>query len=188
MTTTRAGLTRIEARWARTQTGVAEMHIVLAYAEAFALVAAGVSVAVDAPERLVRRLVDATLCGELQWLPRANTFPVHLCKAVRLEVAGQLTLAARLRGRGPTLWEARLGAAQIGDLRGVEQLAHWSGEMMAFVRSNDGALLAAAVKLADFVRARLEPWVGSPDDEDTARITRPAIEGAADDDPAPTTH
>ena len=188
MTTTRAGLTRIEARWARAQAGVAEMHGVLAYAEAFALIASGVSVTVEPPERLVRRVVDATLCGELQWQPRANTFPIHLCKAVRLEVAGQLALHARLRGHGPALWEVRLGAAQVGDLRGVEQLGHWSGEMMAFVRANDSALLAAAIKLADFVRARLEPWVGSPDDEDTARITRPAIEGAADDDPAPTTH
>jgi hypothetical protein len=165
-----AGLTRTEARWAIAQSGVAEMHHVLAYTEAFAVIAAGVTVEVEPPERLVRRMITATLRGDLQWTPRAHTFPVHLCKATRLEVAGRLALHARLRGCGPALWEARLGPMQVGDLRGIEQLAHWAGEMMVHVRSNDGATLEAAVKLADFVRARLQPWAGEPDDEDTARL------------------
>ena len=167
---TRAGLTRTEARWAIAQSGVAEMHAVLAYAEAFAVVAAGVSVAVEPPERLVRRCVTATLRGELQWSPRAHTFPVHLCKAARLEIAGRLALHARLRGKGPALWEARLSALQLGDLRGIEQLAHWAGEMMGYVRSNDAAMLEAAIKMSDFVRAKLQPWAGEPDEEDTARL------------------
>ena len=60
----RAGLTRTEARWAIAQSGVAEMHGVPSYAEAFAVVAAGVSVTVEPPERLVRLVVVATLRGE----------------------------------------------------------------------------------------------------------------------------
>lgn len=173
MTSTPGRLTRIEARWAIAQSGVAEMHGVLAYTEAFAVIAAGVSVEVEPPERLVRRVIAATLRGELQWTPRAHTFPVHLCKATRLEVAGRLALHARLRGGGPALWEARLCERQLGDLRGIEQLAHWAGEMMVYVRSNDAATLAAAIKLSDHVRSKLQPWAGDPDDEDTARLTPP---------------
>lgn len=170
---TRAGMTRTEARWAIAQSGVAEMHGVLAYTEAFAVIAAGVGVAGDEPERLVRRMVALTLRGELQWTPRAHTFPIHLRKAARLDVAGRLALHARLRGHAPALWEARLGPMQLGDLRGLEQLAHWAGEMMVFVRSNDSATLEAAIKLSDFVRTKLAPWAGEPDDEDTARLTGP---------------
>lgn len=181
---TRAGMTRIEARWAIAQSGVTEMHGVLAYAEAFAVIATGVSVEVEPPERLVRRVVTATLRGDLQWTPRAHTFPVHLCKSTRLEVAGRLALHARMRGRGPALWEARLGAMQLGDLRGIEQLAHWAGEMMVYVRSNDAATLDAAVKLADFVRARLQPWAGEPDDEDTARLAPTATAPTVSSDAA----
>ncbi len=172
MSTTAAGLTRASARWAIAQSGVAEMHGVLAYAEALAVIAAGITVAVEPPERLVRRMVTATLRGDRAWAPREHTFPAHLRKATRLEVAGRFTLHARMRGRGPALWEARLGEMQLGDLRGIEQLAHWAGEMMVHVRSNDAAMLAAAIKLADYVRGRLQPWAGEPDDEDTARLTR----------------
>lgn len=173
MTEPRAALSRTEARWAIAQSGVAEMHHVLAYAEAFAIIAAGVSVAVEPPERLVRRMVDDTVRGDKHWPSRAHTFPVHLCRSTRCEVASRLTLHARMRGRTTPLWEARLGPSQLGDLRGIEQLAHWAGEMMTYVRGNDGAVLEAAVKLSDFVRDRLAPWAGDPDDEDTARLLVP---------------
>jgi len=166
-----SGLTRTEARWALAQCGVVELHGVLAYAEAFAVIAAGVSVTVDPPPQLVRRVVLSTLRGELQWQPRAHTFPAHLCKGTRLEIAGRLALHARVRGHAPSLWEARLGGMQVGDLRGIEQLAHWTGEMMVYVRSNDAGTLEAAIKLSDFVRGRLLAWAGEPDDEDTARLS-----------------
>ena len=173
--TTRAALSRSEARWAIEQCGVAEMHGVLTYAEAFAIVAAGVSVTMGDPARLVRRLVDDTLKGALHWRPTAHTFPAHLRKAARLEIASHLALHARMRGHVPGLWDARLAVVQVGDLRGVEQLAHWAGEMMPSVRSNDSATLGEAIKLTDFVRARLAPFAGEPDDEDTARMVTPVI-------------
>jgi hypothetical protein len=173
--TIREGLTRSEARWAIAQSGLAAMHDVLTYAEGFAIVAAGVGVAMGEPARLVRRLVEDTIGGTLCWSPTKHTFPAHLRLATRLEIAGQLTVHARMRGKVATLWEARLATVQVGDLRGVEQLAHFAGEMMPTLRSNDARTLDEAIKLTDFVRARFEPFAGNPDDEDTARNVTPAV-------------
>jgi hypothetical protein len=173
--TIREGLTRSEARWAIAQSGLAAMHDVLTYAEGFAIVAAGVGVAMGEPARLVRRLVEDTIGGTLCWSPTKHTFPIHLRMATRLEIAGRMALHARLRGTAPALWEVQLVPMQVGDLRGVEQLAHWAAEMMPTVRSNDGKALDAAVKLTDFVRRRIEPFAGNPDDEDTARNVTPAV-------------
>ena len=181
--TSSAAWTRTEARWAIAQCGVAEMHGVLAYAEAFAIVAAGAGVPMGAPARLVQRMVDATVSGALRWSATAHTFPVHLRKAVRLEIAGHLGLHGRLRGRGPTIWDARLAAVQVGDLRGVEALGHWAGEVMPRLRSNDDATLEEAIKLADFVRARLAPLAGEVDDEDTVRLRAPLVTEIALGDP-----
>ena len=164
-------LTRITApaaRWAMAQAGICEMTIVLAYAEACALIAGGLRVVIEPPERLARRVVDATVSGDKPWRPEAHTFPVHLCQTIRLETAATIAQHARLRGRAPTLWAARLSDAQLGDLLGVERLAHWAGEMMASIRNGDAVVIEAAIKLADFVRGRLEPWAGDPDEEDTA--------------------
>lgn len=180
--TTRAALSRTEARWAIEQSSVVEILGVLAYAEGFAIVAAGVGVTTGEPERLVRRIVDETLQGALRWMPSAHTFPTHLRRAARLEIAGQLALHARLRGHVPKPWDARLAPVQVGDLRGVEQLAHFAGEMMPTVRSNDGTSIETAIKLTDFVRARLSVFAGEPDDEDTAKLTVPA---ALVDNPEP---
>ena len=171
--TTRAALSRGEARCAIKQSGVAEIHGVLTYAEAFGIIAAGIGVTMGEPARLLRRLVDETLRGSLHWLPKAHTFPTHLRRAARLEITGHMTLHARMRGNNPAIWEARLADSQVGDLRGVEQLAHWAGEMMPSVRSNDSGTLHQAIKLTHFVHARLAPFAGEPDDEDTARIVAP---------------
>lgn len=162
-----ATMSRIEARWAISQSSVAEMHGVLVYAEAFGIVAAGVGVTMGDPARLVRRVINETLRGVRPWRPTAHTFPTHLRASTRHEIAAHLALHARLRGHRPGLWDARLAVVQVGDLRGVEQLGHFAGEMMPSVRSNDGPTLEAAIKLTDFVRARLAPFAGDPDDEDT---------------------
>ena len=173
----RAGLSRIEARCALKQCDLPEMHAVLTYAEGFGIVAAGLGVKMGGPARLVRRLVDETVQGVLHWSPKANTFPIHLRKAARLEITRYLTQHARLRGNTPAIWEARLTDEQVGDLRGMEQLAHFGGEMMRSLRSDDSATLHEAIRLTTFLRNRLEPFAGEPDDEDTARLMAPLAAG-----------
>lgn len=155
------------------------MHAVLAYVEGFSLIAAGLGAASEHPGDLVRRLVDASVRGSIHWQPFRGPFPAHLCKAARLELAGRLVVHARMRGAG--YQTARLSPVQIGDLRGVEDLAHWAGEVMPCLRASDNALINEAVNLAGFVRRRLEPFVGEPDDEDTVRLTPPPSPG---DEPA----
>lgn len=177
-----AGLSRSEARCAIKQSDVPEMHGVLTYAEAYGIIAAGLGVTMGDPARLVRRLVDETLRGVQHWMPKTHTFTAHLRKAARLEITSHMTLHARMRGNTPAIWEARLAVAQVGDLRGVEQLGHWAGEMMRSIRSDDSATLHEAIKLTHFVRTRLAPFAGEPDDEDTARLRAPAVVAIALDD------
>ena len=162
-------ITAPAARWAMAQSGIGEMMTVLAYAEACTLIAGGLNVGLGTPDRLARHVVDETVNGDTPWRPEAHTFPVHLCQTIRLETAATIAQHARLRGRAPTLWGARLSDAQLGDLLGVERLAHWAGEMMASIRNGDALVIEAAIKLADFVRSRLDPWTGDPDEEVTPR-------------------
>lgn len=163
-------LSRREARYALTQARLTDIFGVLAYAEAFGMLAAGVQVSMGGPARLIVRAVDETVRGEKQWRSTVDSFPDHLCKLVRLEIASTLTLHARTRCATPDLWSVNLAPTQVGDLRGVEQLGHMSGLLMQNIRANDRVMLAAAVVLTEQVRARLLRLAGDPDEEDTERL------------------
>jgi len=179
-------ISKMAARWARAQSGVVEMTNVLAYAEGFSLVVGGICIPVDVPEKLARRIVTETLVGEKPWVPSVHSFPAHLCKEIRTEIGARIILHARMRElsrragdsesqRARTPWDVRLTGHQLGDLHGVEHAAHWTGEMMMSLRNNDAIVIEAGIKLSNFVHARLEPLVGSGDDEDTARLSKAAL-------------
>lgn len=188
MIPTAAALSRREARWALAQTTMPAMLGVLAYAEGFGLVAAGALVTMGPPRRLVERVARETVTGQIPWQPAVETFPSHLRQAVRAEISRHMLLHARLRGNAsPDVWKSRLADTQVGNLRGVELLGHWAGQFAWTVRGDDVDMVAEAARLTDAVRDILAPWIGNPDQEDTARITRhedvaPA-QAPADDEP-----
>ena len=167
-------MTPAEARAALAQASVEALAGVLAYAEGVALVVGGVGVAVEPPEEIVRRAVDDTVDQRAPWLPRLGTFPVHLRRVVRLRIGEHLLRHARIKGGTGDPWQAHLGKVQLGDLRGVEQLAHYTGEMAPSFRECDPRVHEAAHRLHDFVRSRLEPWAA-----DGADARAPSVRAAA---------
>lgn len=156
------------ARSALAQASVEALADVLSYAEGVALVVGGVGVVVEAPEELVRRVVDDTVDQRAPWSPRLGTFLEHVRRRVRLRIGEHLLRHARLRGGMRDPWEAQLADVQLGSLRGVEQLAHYAGEMASSFREGDPRVHAAAHRLHDFVRSRLAPWATDGGDNGTS--------------------
>ena len=124
-----AVLTPAAARAALAQASVDALADLLCYAEGVALVVSGVGVAVETPEEIARRAVEDPVDQRAPWSPQLGTFLAHLRRLVRLRIGERLLRHARLRGGTRDPWEAQLAGVQLGSLRGVEQLAHYAGEM-----------------------------------------------------------
>lgn len=138
---------------------------VVAYAEAMAILLAGLDVHVGVPEALVRQALDDTLTGVFPWSPLLGGVGAHLERHVRARLSSALLAAGRQRGRLRDPWAARLARAQVGDLRGLELVAHHAGEMAATFRSGDRDVRAAADRLAAHVSTCVATFL-----EDTAPI------------------
>ncbi len=132
---------------------------VVAYAEAMAVLLAGLDVHVGVPEALVRQALDDTLTGTFPWSPILGGVCAHLERHVRSRLSSALLAAGRQRGRLRDPWAARLARAQVGDLRGLELVAHHAGEMAATFRRGDRDVRLTAERLAaeKFVGCRIRP-------------------------------
>ena len=170
-----AVLTPAAARAALAQASVDALADLLCYAEGVALVVSGVGVAVETPEEIARRAVEDPVDQRAPWSPQLGTFLAHLRRLVRLRIGERLLRHARLRGGTRDPWEAQLAGVQLGSLRGVEQLAHYAGEMSPSFREGDPRVHAAAHRLHDFVRSRLAPWATDGGDNGTSSTRASAV-------------
>ncbi|MBK9032146.1 MAG: hypothetical protein IPL61_12640 [Myxococcales bacterium] len=59
---------------------------------------------------------------------------------------------------------------QVGDLRGLELIAHYAGEMARTFRRSDGEVRATAARLATYLQTCLRVYA-----EDTAPIPQPVF-------------
>lgn len=146
------GLTDDEQAWLRVQLTIPELVGALGYAEVLAVFAAGLGVRLE-PTALVWRGIESGLAGPRRWQPAREGFPSLVRRRVRAYMRGELEGHALQLGQPPTT--GRLAEVQVGDLRGLEQLAHRAAEMGAWVRANDDALVPLAVALADRTQRRL---------------------------------
>ena len=131
-----------------------EIRAVLAYAEGFAVVAAGLGVVVEVAP-LVLTLVDATIAGTVPWRCVAGSFPLHLRRALGLELGARLHAAALAMPAHAGTGEPSLAAVQVGSLRGLVQGARLLGDVMTAIREDDHSTVNAAMALHAAVRTRL---------------------------------
>jgi hypothetical protein len=132
---------------------------VIAYAEARALIAAGLGVRVEAPEMLARAALVSVLERDtpfrgVPWNPSPGAF----CDQIRAQIRASTTRAMRERARSVSVERgvgALLSAAQLGSLDGIELLAHVAGEQAGPIRETDMATVSKAIELTDFARGRL---------------------------------
>jgi hypothetical protein len=136
------------------QASFGEIRAVLAYAEGFAVVAAGLGVVVEVAP-LVLTLVDATIAGTVPWRCVAGSFPLHLRRALGLELGARLHAAALAMPAHAGTGEPSLAAVQVGSLRGLVQGARLLGDVMTAIREDDHSTVNAATALHAAVRTRL---------------------------------
>ena len=149
---------------------------VVAYAEAMAVLLAGLDVHVGVPEALVRQALDDTLTGTFPWSPLLGGVCAHLERHVRSRLAAALLAAGRQRGRLRDPWAARLARAQVGDLRGLELVAHHAGEMAATFRRGDRDVRLTAERLAAHVSTCVATYL-----QDTAPIPKASPSDLSDE-------
>ena len=159
------------ARLALLETELTQVMELLAYVEGFALVVGSLGLGLH-PPRIVGHVGDLVLTGRRPWAPHRATFPAHLRAVAHEVLVERLRLETATRtppGRSPE--EARMAVAQVGGVAGVATLAHAAGELMTFVRSDDAAMVTAAVVVCDVLRADLERCARSEAGADTAPIS-----------------
>ncbi len=161
------------ARLALLETGLTQVMELLAYVEGFALVVGSLGLGLH-PPRIVGHVGDLVLTGKRPWAPHCVTFPAHLRAVAREVLIERLRLEAVTRTpAGLPTEEVRMAVAQVGGVAGVATLAHAAGELMTFVRSDDAAMVTAAVVVCDVLRADLERCARADVVDDTARCAAP---------------
>ena len=145
------------ARLALVELAQPEVARLLAYAEAFGLLVAGLGVGPLVPSALVRGTLRMFIDGRARWSPGRSSLESHLRAVLRaaMEDALQREVMARSAGAGIVPALVRLSTTQVGDLAGLLTLAHRAGELNASIRDSDSTLITVAVQIADWARGRL---------------------------------
>jgi hypothetical protein len=138
-----------------------EVARLIAYAEAFALVVAGLGADPFVPSALVRHTLRMFVEGRARWAPGRSSLESHLRAVVRaaMEDALHREAATRSAAAGVAPSMVRLSTAQVGDLAGIFVLAHRAGELNASIRDGDSTVVKVSAQITDWVRGRLEDLV-----------------------------
>lgn len=152
------GLSPRDARLALAQLSQPEVVRLLAYAEAFGLVVAGLGVGPLVPSALVRGTLRMFLDGRARWSPGRSSLESHLRAVLRaaLEDALRREVMARSTGAGVVPALVRLSTTQIGDLAGLVTLANRAGDLNGSLRDGDITVIRTAAQITDWARGRLD--------------------------------
>lgn len=151
------GLSPQHARLALAELSSPAVARLLAYAEAFGLLIAGLGVGPHVPSALVRGTLRMFLDGRARWSPARSSLESHLRAILRAALEGALQgeVMTRSAGAGVAPGLVRLSTTQVGDLAGIATLAHRAGELNASIRDRDITVITVAVQITDWARSRL---------------------------------